>query len=46
MRLALLLKEIKVAELKLSHTNQDLNPGNEEAEENLKIPDAFLDEVI
>lgn len=33
MRLVLLLKEIKVAELKLSHTNQDLNPGNEEVEE-------------
>lgn len=33
MRLALLLKEIKVAEMELSHTYQDLNPENEEVEE-------------
>lgn len=38
LRLALLLKEIKVAELKLSHTDQDLNPENEEVEEKNENP--------
>lgn len=37
-RMALLLKDIKVAELKLSHTGQELNPQNEEVEEKPENP--------
>lgn len=36
--MALLLKDIKVAELKLSHTGQELNPQNEEVEEKPENP--------
>lgn len=31
--MALCLKDIKIAKLKLSRSGQDLNPGNEEVEE-------------
>lgn len=43
-----LWKRAKIAKLKLSHTNQDLNPGSEEVEEKLKIPEqnALLDEAV